>query len=178
MCLKTHDTPHALNMTTMSSAKLILLEFQTLIHMTTRKIIHSALIGLAVVFFSNLIIGVFLHFGTKYYFFDIAHHYVGGFFIALFFYGYLYDTLIHPRISILKKWLFVVGATVLVGVVWEFAEFVGTDVMGNYLYANYNLLCCIGDLTDTLFDLLMDMSGAITLLLIVPLKKTAIICSE
>lgn len=128
-----------------------------------RKEIKIALIALPIIFFSNLIIGVFLGIGDKYNLFNTVHHYLGGVFIALLFYGYLYNVITSRKVRPIEKWLIILSVTVFVGVVWEFAEWIGT-------YYNFDYLG-IGDLEDTLLDLVADLFGAITLLILHPVRQ-------
>jgi len=94
----------------------------------------------------------------RFYFYDIVLHFFGGFFVAMFFYGYLKEYMTGRKI---KKLLIIVGATVFIGVFWEFSEYLATVFLGDYLYNNYGITCCMGDLNDTVNDLAMDILGAI-----------------
>ena len=128
-----------------------------------RKETKIALIALPIIFLSNLIIGVIFGVGLRHNFFNTVHHYLGGVFVALFFYGYLYEIVSANNIPFIKKWLIIVSATLFVGVVWEFAEYIGSYYDFDYLG--------IGDLEDTLLDLVVDSFGAVTLLLLHPVRK-------
>lgn len=121
----------------------------------------KAIFFLVVIFFSNLIGG--LYFGLySTWWFDIIHHFLGGFFVAMLMANYLSD--IQPE-STLKKYLIVVGATLFVGVIWEFAEYIGSQILTEPLYRNLGIrIYFIGDLDDTINDLLMDILGAFTFL--------------
>lgn len=129
-----------------------------------KKETKIALIVLPIIFFSNLIIGVFFGVGLEYNFFNTIHHYFGGLFTALFFYGYLNEIISNKNTPTIKKWLIIVSATIFVGVVWEFSEWIGTYYDFKYLR--------IGDLDDTLLDLVVDAFGALTLLFLLhPIRK-------
>ena len=87
----------------------------------------------------------------------------GGVFIALLFYGYLYNIVTSRKVRPIEKWLIILSVTVFVGVVWEFAEWIGT-------YYNFDYLG-IGDLEDTLLDLVADLFGAFTLFIVHPVRQ-------
>lgn len=98
---------------------------------------------------------------------DPILHFSGGFFVAMFFAGYLRHLKIgNPGSPRLKRILILISATVFIGVVWEFSEYLATDLLGGYLYEKYRIVCCIGNLDDTISDLLMDTLGAATFVLL------------
>ena len=101
--------------------------------------------------------------GLKHNFFNTVHHYLGGVFVALFFYGYLNEIVSSENIPTIKKWLVIVSATLFVGVVWEFTEWIGSYYDFDYMN--------IGDLNDTILDLIVDSLGAATLILLHPFRK-------
>ena len=87
---------------------------------------------------------------------DIILHFLGGLGVTLVLYGIVskdFDSAPPYQLAIL-----VIGATMLVGVLWEFAEFTGTAVFHS-LGKNIELA---GDAADTLSDLFMDLIGATT----------------
>ena len=60
--------------------------------------------------------------------------------------------------------LIIVSATVFIGVVWEFLEFLAEVILTTYLQNILNVSYgFMGNLEDTIVDLLMDILGAITL---------------
>jgi len=130
---------------------------------TVKKEIKIALIALPIIFFSNLLIGVILGVGIRNDFFNTAHHFAGGFFVALFMYGYLYEIVTSRNIPWIKKWLIIVGATLVVGVLWEVVEWIGSYYNSPYM--------SIGNLNDTILDLGSDTLGAIILLLLHPVRS-------
>ena len=89
-------------------------------------------------------------------------HFLGGFFVAMFFYDYLKEYMNPVRGSKIKKLLIITGTTVFIGLIWEFSEHIATAILGNYLYNTHGIICCMGDLNDTINDLAMDIIGAIT----------------
>jgi uncharacterized membrane protein YeaQ/YmgE (transglycosylase-associated protein family) len=59
--------------------------------------------------------------------------------------------------------VFIVGAVLIFGVVWEILEYLSGEYMkGTLIYAYYRG----GDLQDTLSDLVADMTGAVIYMLI------------
>lgn len=66
-----------------------------------------------------------------------------------------------------KKYLIIVGAVTFIGVVWEFAEYTAAQTLIEPLYNNFGFRAYfIGDLDDTIKDLLMDIVGALTFVFI------------
>jgi uncharacterized membrane protein YjdF len=97
---------------------------------------------------------------------DPILHFSGGLFVAMFFADYLRHLKIgNPGSPRLKKILILISVTLFVGVIWEFSEYLTTGFFGNYLYGKYKIICCMGNLDDTMSDLLMDILGAITFVL-------------
>jgi len=81
--------------------------------------------------------------------------------MAIFLAGYLKDRLV-LGINI-KNVLIVVGATVFVGVVWEFSEYIANQTLIDPFYRWFGIRAYfMGDLQDTISDLLMDILGALT----------------
>lgn len=92
----------------------------------------------------------------------MVHHFLGGFFVAMLMTHYLADVKIPSK---LKHYLIVVGAVSFIGVVWEFAEYLAAQTLIEPLYSNFGFRAYfIGDLDDTINDLLMDVLGALTFL--------------
>lgn len=122
----------------------------------------TAILFLILLFLINIIFG----FGFKFYrffYFDIVLHFLGGFFVAMFSYQYLKEflTIKNPN-NKLKKILIIVSASLFFGVIWEFLEYISTILFKEALKEKYGITCCIGNLDDTLNDLLMDTLGGIT----------------
>ena len=77
----------------------------------------------------------------------------------MFMADYLRDNLIK---SWVKNLIVIVGATILVGVLWEFGEYIANQTLIDYFYQKFQLhVYFMGDLRDTVGDLAMDISGAI-----------------
>ena len=96
--------------------------------------------------------------------YDTVLHFSGGFFVAMFFYHYLREYMGKKEPKI-KKWLIITGATVFIGVIWEFSEYIATVLLSDYLY-NHGIICCMGNLNDTVNDLAMDILGAIAFVIL------------
>lgn len=114
-----------------------------------------AIFGLFIIFIVNLIFG----FGFKFYrlsYFDIILHLGGGFFVALFFKNYFSINKLNFKNAIL-----IVGMASFIGVLWEIIEYTATVLLHDYLLNEYNILCCIGNLKDTIKDLGNDIIGAV-----------------
>lgn len=120
----------------------------------------KALIALAIIFIIN-VFSLYYGWYLEWDWFDISMHYLGGFFVAMFMAYYLRDRLV-PGINI-KNALIIVGATLFIGVVWEFAEFIANQILIEPFYRWFGLRTYfMGDLKDTITDLLMDTLGSIT----------------
>lgn len=90
---------------------------------------------------------------------DIVFHFLGGFFVALFFIGFLKKALIAER-SLTKDVVLIVGASILIGVIWEFFEF----------FTGFTPPPTVNIFQDTLLDLVMDIAGAATMFFVVRQK--------
>lgn len=99
--------------------------------------------------------------------YDMILHFFGGFFVAMLFSHYFKNLIPgNPGSPELKKFFVIVSAVVFVGAMWEIAEYVVTKMFSSYLYETYRIVCCIGNLDDTISDLAMDIAGAITFVLV------------
>lgn len=91
--------------------------------------------------------------------FDVSLHFLGGFFVSMLLLSY-YDREF-KRNSQLFRLLSAVGITLLVGVAWEFMEYLGSIYLSEPIWRIYQVrVYFIGDLADTLSDLFMDTLGA------------------
>ena len=60
----------------------------------------------------------------------------------------------------IKNMLIVIGATTLVGVVWEFSEYIANQTLIDPFYRWFGITAYfMGDLEDTVFDLVLDILG-------------------
>ena len=125
--------------------------------------LRYSLVAVGLVFMAGIFPSERFELYTKIHYFDKYMHFLGGFVIALFlFYLLESDFKLLSRASFL---FFLVSATALIGVFWEFAEYLSNTFLA---HSNSDPLFLIyryfhgGDLTDTLGDLLMDLGGALT----------------
>ena len=92
---------------------------------------------------------------------DVIQHLTGGFFIAMLFSYYLKDHFLPGKK--IQNTLIIVGATIFIGVVWEFAEYIANQTLIDYFYQKFQLrVYFMGDLRDTIKDLLDDILGGLT----------------
>lgn len=120
------------------------------------KTMKRAIYILTIILFSNL---VGMYFGMySYWWFDMVHHFLGGFFVAMLMWHYLKDSL--PQNN-LKKTLVIVSTVTFIGVVWEFTEYIAGQTLIEPMYKYFQIKAYfIGNLDDTINDLLMDILGA------------------
>lgn len=85
---------------------------------------------------------------------DKIFHFWGGFFVGLFFLNYL-KKIIAPKNGLLKNILILVGISLLVGVAWEFGEYMLSKIAGGEQ-----------NIDDTLSDLSFDMLGVMAMFFI------------
>lgn len=98
----------------------------------------------------------------EFFWFDLVLHFLGGFFVALLMVEYLKPHFLPS--SKITNILILVGATAFIGVVWEFAEYIAHIALREPLHASFGISTYfIGDLDDTIEDLLMDILGAMTI---------------
>lgn len=109
------------------------------------------------IFFINLLVNIIWGWSSvlddQYPWFDIALHFLGGLGVYLIIQPYFSKSLI--PVSHLPQAIFLIGTTILVGVLWEFAEYFGTQLL-RYQGSNLQLS---GDLPDTITDLVLDLLG-------------------
>ncbi len=121
-----------------------------------------ALLALTALFLINIYTGVLEGWGNNYWL-SAAFHFLGGFFVAELIYSYY-----HNHFRSLPQYLqilVVVAMTMGVGVLWEFVEFSAYKTLTERIYHAYQYrVYFMGDLTDTIFDLLMDTLGSIAFL--------------
>jgi hypothetical protein len=95
----------------------------------------------------------------------MIHHFLGGFFVAMLMWHYLKITelrISNFELNILKKYLILAGAVSFVGIVWEFAEYSASQTLIEPIYNKFGIRAYfIGNLDDTINDLLMDIVGAL-----------------
>lgn len=111
--------------------------------------------------FAAVIANFILGFEFNYYrfdWFDTSLHFLGG--LGVYFIISTYFKTDLAGLPWLKKTILLVGATILVGVIWEFAEYSFTAIPA-ILPLPWDGLSFIGDLPDTLADLSLDILGAL-----------------
>ena len=119
-----------------------------------------AFIFLVIIFLIN-IPSVYYGWYMELWWIDIVFHFLGGFFVAIFMADYLKNHLI--KREPIKNALIIAGATVFIGVVWEFSEYIGNQTLIEPFYRWFKIrVYFMGDLKDTVADLLLDILGAIS----------------
>lgn len=104
-------------------------------------------------------------------------HFLGGFFMAALMVHYLSNIIETDDLptgqagkrqaTSIKKHLIIISAVSFIGVVWEFAEYLAGQTLIEPIYNNFGIRAYfIGDLDDTINDLLMDVMGALAWLVI------------
>lgn len=95
---------------------------------------------------------------------SMAFHLLGGFFVAMLvcsFYNSEFKRLSQPFLP----FLIAAALTLSIGVVWEFAEYVGYKTLTQPIYDNFKYrFYFMGDLDDTIQDLAMDLIGGLVFL--------------
>ena len=121
-------------------------------------------IFLVSIFVVNLV-GLYYQWYLVYPWFDQTLHFLGGSFIAMLMANYLSEYFVNK--NTLKNLLIIVGVTVFIGVAWEFAEYIANQTLIEPVYIYFKVHAYfMGDLDDTVSDLLMDILGATTLSLL------------
>lgn len=65
--------------------------------------------------------------------------------------------------SLIKNTLILAGATVFIGVIWEFAEYIANQTLIEPFYNWFGIRAYfMGDLNDTIGDLTLDTLGGLT----------------
>jgi hypothetical protein len=118
----------------------------------------KAFVFLVILFLTN-VPSLYYALYIDYSWFDTVQHFLGGFFVAMFMTAYLKDALNGNNF---KNLLVIAGATILIGVVWEFAEYIANQTLIEPTYKYFGIKAYfMGDLRDTMIDLLMDISGSL-----------------
>jgi hypothetical protein len=122
----------------------------------------NAIIWLTLLMATNL---PSLYFGLylKFDWVDTFQHFLGGFFVAMLMTGYLKDHFLSGKT--IQNILIVTGATIFIGVVWEFAEYIANQTLIEPFQRWFGIKAYfMGDLRDTMLDLLMDTLGSLSLI--------------
>lgn len=96
-------------------------------------------------------------------------HFIGGAVVAWFF-ALVVQKDIFNKMKFIEKMLFLSGCSALVGCSWEFAEFFSEKYMENICPFIWKILQ-IGDLNDTVTDLLSDILGGLFVAVIFKTKE-------
>lgn len=119
---------------------------------------RQAFFFLVAIFIVNAV-GLYYGWYLDHLWFDVALHFLGGFFIAMFFTAYLKEYV--SDTAKLKSTLVIVGAAMFIGVTWEFVEYIANQTLVEPFYKYFGVRAYfMGDLSDTVNDLTMDMLGA------------------
>lgn len=124
--------------------------------MTTMLKRNSGPIILILTLAVNVLFGFGFGWYRQFWFFDIILHFLGGLGVALTVQRWLVDKYL-PAISGWLMAVLLVSAAGLVGLGWEFAEYLASVFLPSRFFG-YKV-GWIGDLPDTLSDLLMDLVG-------------------
>ncbi len=120
---------------------------------------RKAIFWLTILLLSN-IPSIYYGLYLKYWWFDVAQHFLGGFLIAMLMTGYLKDHLLPG--DKLKNALIIVASAAFIGVVWEFAEYIANQTLVEPFYRWFSIhVYFMGDLQDTVKDLMDDILGGI-----------------
>lgn len=108
----------------------------------------AALLG---IFILNLTVGMYYGFGVRHYWFFQTLHFLGGFFVAMFFSGFF------------RSAGLILAGLGIVTVLWEFIELLIADVpaMSRYTKKKFRLKNVTPEWKDTVFDIILNFSGAI-----------------
>lgn len=119
---------------------------------------RTALYALVAIFAVNAA-GFYYGWYLDHFWFDMILHFGGGFFVAMFMADYLKEYFSNG--TKLKNLLIILGATVFAGVVWEFAEYIANQTLIEPTYKYLGIRAYfMGDINDTINDLVMDILGA------------------
>jgi uncharacterized membrane protein YjdF len=87
-------------------------------------------------------------------------HFFGGLFVAIFMSGYFASSLLEADSA---RFLFaIIGTTILVGVLWEMAEY----IFGRYMLKKFGIRKYLTQIKDTIEDLFFDILGAVVWVII------------
>lgn len=115
--------------------------------------------GLVLLFLTNIYVGAFAGWGNIMAV-SMIYHTLGGFFVALLL-SSLYDSEF-AKLPQSLRFLVIMGCTIGIGAVWEMSEYLATQTLTQpiYNYWHYRVYF-MGDLTDTIQDLVMDSIGGL-----------------
>ncbi|MBI2062865.1 MAG: hypothetical protein HYT61_01330 [Candidatus Yanofskybacteria bacterium] len=106
------------------------------------------------IFVLNLVVGMYYGFGVRHYWFFQTLHFLGGFFVAMFFSSFF------SSVSLI---LISLG---IISILWESAEFLiaSAPTLSRYIKSKFRLKSVNYEWKDGLFDLALNFTGAILFL--------------
>lgn len=106
------------------------------------------------IFILNLTVGIYYGFGVRHYWFFETLHFLGGFFVAMFFSSFFSSA----------SWILI--GLGIVSILWESAEFLMASVpaLSRYVKKRFRLKSVDYEWMDGLFDLALNFTGAIMFL--------------
>ncbi|OGN07852.1 MAG: hypothetical protein A2750_00160 [Candidatus Yanofskybacteria bacterium RIFCSPHIGHO2_01_FULL_45_42] len=126
--------------------------------------IRTNVIILGILFISAYA-GNYLGLGDRFWWLDVALHFLGGFFIAVLIREYYKSHL--EKMAKPVRILFLVASVALVGLLWEFYEYLVWTFFDRFpQWDLFNIGFDLPDYFDALSDLLMDLLGTIALVLL------------
>jgi hypothetical protein len=118
---------------------------------------YAPIISAILVLFIGIFIGKFVDIYGRLPIFDKVMHFSGGFVSGWIFLLFVRDEL--RRSSFIKRILVVMGGVALIGIFWEFAEYLSSAL--HYYFPVVNEYLYIGSLRDTMLDIVTDLSGGL-----------------
>lgn len=129
--------------------------FNAIIYIMNRKILFSYTAGIIFLIFLMNLVANKLYLYSSLWYFDMIMHFLGGFWLGLFFFWLFYKDIFpdFKTSSVIKLLL----SVFLVGLLWELYEI---GVNASFAKDAFNLI-------DTLSDLVCDMLGGFSIYLII-----------
>lgn len=112
--------------------------------------------GLIIIFFLNIVIGLFLGFGIRHYWFFEFLHFLSGFFVTMF------------LASFFGSRLLILSGLAVVTFIWELAEYMLDKIpaASQYFKKTFRTDSTRYDLKDTILDIILNFAGAFIFFLI------------
>lgn len=120
-------------------------------------LITWSVLSLIAIFLANLGIGLYWQFGQRHYWFFEVLHFLGGFFMTMFFYG------LYPSRG------FALLALLVVTILWESLEVMIDKIPSWSRFARSNLRAESTKVSswDTVLDVILNFSGAVAFFLLI-----------
>ena len=121
------------------------------INLTSMIASATALLG---IFVLNLTVGMYYGFGVRHYWFFQTLHFLGGFFVAMFF------------ASIFSSVSWILIGLGVISILWESVEFLiaSAPALSRYVKKRFRLKSVNYEWADALFDLALNFTGALVFL--------------